>query len=67
MDRFLRHKGGRSHIVIGEPLTVAQIKRELGLPDDRNDARVALVVTEYVMRRVAELADKDYSPRRIRA
>jgi len=65
MRRCFKWKKGAARIVIGEPLTVRQITRELGLPSERIEARTALAVTAYVMRRIAALSGKEYSPKRL--
>lgn len=65
MQRCFKWRRGSARIVIGEPLTIAQITCELGLPSQQVEARTALAVTAYVMRRIATLADKEYSPQRL--
>lgn len=65
MHKCFRWHRGATRIVIGEPLTVAQIVRELGLPDGQIEARTALAITTYVMKRIAELSGKQYSPQRL--
>lgn len=65
MQRCFKWQHGAALIVIGEPLTIAQITRELSLPTEHIEARTALAVTAYVMRRIAALAGKEYSPQRL--
>lgn len=65
MRRCFRWQFGGASIRVGSPVTIRRIRKELGLPDNIQESRLALAVTEYMMRRIAEITDGEYSSKRL--